>query len=259
MASISRASSPGCRRDAHQALERPAEGFLRLVADRPGDGRHLGGARKYRKFKKPFYCWPFRSATPAPLWSAIISFPHCARASRLPPYGCMRYTGLDIRPRSRDNMGQRSPGFRGLHHNAERLRPTAPYPPTAIHDRDAIFSKAVVQSVRHMGLHVINTPVRTPVANAICERVRGTLRRECLDFVIPLNEKHLNGILKEWVGHYNQGRPHMSLGPGIPGAIRTLPVPRQVHRHRLPHGQSVVDRPILGGLHHDYGLKKRAA
>jgi len=66
-----------------------------------------------------------------------------------------------------------------------------------IHDRDTIFSKAVDQRVSHMGLHVIKTPVRTPVANAICERVIETLRRDCLDFVIPLNERHFYGILKE--------------------------------------------------------------
>lgn len=128
-----------------------------------------------------------------------------------------------------------------------------------IHDRDSIFSKEVDQSVSHMGLHVIKTPVRTPVANAICERMIGTLRRECLDFVIPLNEKHLYTILKEWIGHYNQGRPHMSLGPGIPKLIRTLPVSRQAHRHRLPMGKHVEARPIMGGLHHDYRLEKRVA
>jgi len=127
-----------------------------------------------------------------------------------------------------------------------------------IHDRDAIFSKDVDQGVRHMGLHVIQTPVQTPVANAICERVIGTLRRECLDFVIPLNERHLYGILKEWMTYYNEGRPHMSLGPGIPRPRRTLPVPRQVHRHRIPTGQRVVGRSILGGLHHDYMLAKQA-
>jgi putative transposase len=128
-----------------------------------------------------------------------------------------------------------------------------------IHDRDSIFSKAVDQSVSHMGLHVIKTPVRTPVANSICERVLGTLRRECLGFVIPLNDKHLYSILKEWVGHYNQGRSHMSLGPGIPKPIRTLPVPRQAHQHQLPTGQRVVARPVLGGLHHDYKLESKAA
>ncbi len=66
-----------------------------------------------------------------------------------------------------------------------------------IHDRDSIFSAQVDRGVRHMGLRVIKTPVRTPVANSICERVIGTLRRECLDCVMPLNERHLYGILKE--------------------------------------------------------------
>lgn len=128
-----------------------------------------------------------------------------------------------------------------------------------IHDRDTIFSKAVDQRVSRMGLHVIKTPVRTPVANSICERVIGTLRRECLDFVIPLNDKHLYGILKEWIGHYNQGRPHMSLGPGIPEPPQTLPVPRQVHRHRISTGQRVEARPVVGGLHHEYELMEKAA
>ena len=128
-----------------------------------------------------------------------------------------------------------------------------------IHDRDAIFSKAVDQSVRHMGLHVITTPVRTPVANATCERVIGTMRRECLDFMIPLNEGHLYGILKEWATHYNEGRPHMSLGPGLPQPPSHLPVPLQAHRHRLPTALRVGARPILGGLHHDYRLEQKAA
>jgi len=128
-----------------------------------------------------------------------------------------------------------------------------------IHDRDAIFSKAVDQHVSRMGRHVIKTPVRTPVANSICERVLGTLRRECLDFVIPLDEKHLYGILKEWVAHYNEGRPHMSLGPGIPQSMHDLPAYRQAQRHRLARGQHVVARSVLGGLHHDYRLEKRAA
>jgi transposase InsO family protein len=128
-----------------------------------------------------------------------------------------------------------------------------------IHDRDTIFSKAVDQSVRHMGLHVLKTPARMPVANSICERVFGSLRREHLDLMIPLNERHLYGILKEWVGHYNEGRPHMSLGPGLPKPIRTLPAQRQAHRHRLPTGQRVEARPVLSGLHHEYELQPQAA
>ncbi len=63
-----------------------------------------------------------------------------------------------------------------------------------IHDRDAIFSKQVDQGIRNMGLRVLKTPVRTPVANAIGERVIGTMRRECLDLAIPLGESHLYSI-----------------------------------------------------------------
>jgi putative transposase len=128
-----------------------------------------------------------------------------------------------------------------------------------IHDRDSIFSKQLDQSIRNMGLRVLTTPVRTPVANSICERIIGTLRRECLDFVIPLNERHLHGILKEWMVHYNEGRPHMSLGPGIPQPPASLPAIRQPHRHRLLGHQRVRSRPILGGLHHEYRLEGRAA
>ena len=128
-----------------------------------------------------------------------------------------------------------------------------------IHDRDSIFSNQVDQGVRHMGLRVLKTPVRTPVANAICERVIGTLRRECLDFVIARNECHLFGLLKEWVTHYNEGRPHMSLGPGIPQPRAPLPVSHQVHRHQIPRGQRVVTRSVLNGLHQDYGLENQVA
>jgi transposase InsO family protein len=128
-----------------------------------------------------------------------------------------------------------------------------------IHDRDSIFSKQVDQGVRNIGLRVLKTPVRTPVANAICERVIGTMRRECLDFVIPLNERHLYSILQEWVTHYNEGRPHMSLGPGIPQPRAALPMSCQTHRHQLPIGQRVVTRSVLSGLHQEYGLEKRAA
>ena len=66
-----------------------------------------------------------------------------------------------------------------------------------LHDRDSIFSPALDQRIRHLGLKVLKTPVRTPMANAICERVLGTLRRECLDFVIPFTETHLQRLLQD--------------------------------------------------------------
>jgi putative transposase len=64
-----------------------------------------------------------------------------------------------------------------------------------LHDRDSIFSPEFDQSIRHLGLRVLKTPVRTPQANALCERLLGTLRRECVDFMIPLTENHLRRVL----------------------------------------------------------------
>jgi putative transposase len=66
-----------------------------------------------------------------------------------------------------------------------------------IHDRDAIYAPAVDRAVEAMGLRVVKTPVRTPQANAFCERVIGTMRRECLDWLIPFNERHLRQLLRE--------------------------------------------------------------
>jgi putative transposase len=128
-----------------------------------------------------------------------------------------------------------------------------------LHDRDRIFSQALDQRVRHLGLKSLKTPPRSPQANALCERLLGTLRRECLDFLIPLTENHLRWILREWVPHYNTRRPHMALGPGIPQPPASLPVPLQAHRHRLPEHLSVVSHQILGGLHHVYGLAEQVA
>jgi len=85
-----------------------------------------------------------------------------------------------------------------------------------IHDRDSIYSSELDFALQAMDLRVLKTPFQAPQANAFCERAIGTMRRECLDFLIPLNERHLRGLLKEWVTHYNRGRPHSSLGPGIP-------------------------------------------
>jgi len=128
-----------------------------------------------------------------------------------------------------------------------------------LHDRDSIFSQQLDPCISHLGLRVLKTPRHRPQANALCERLIGTLRRECLDFLIPLSAYHLWRVLQQWVPHYNAGRPHMSLGPGIPQPPRALPVSQQVHRHRLPSYVRVVTRPILGGLYHEYGLVDKAA
>jgi putative transposase len=128
-----------------------------------------------------------------------------------------------------------------------------------IHDRDSIFSQQLDHGIRHLGLRVLTTPVRTPQANALCERLIGTLRQECLDYLIPLSAHHVGHVLTQWVRHYNEGRPHMALGPGIPQPPVGLPAPLQEQRHRLPAHCRVVARPILGGLHHEYRLEEKVA
>ena len=128
-----------------------------------------------------------------------------------------------------------------------------------LHDRDAIFSTGLDASVAHLGLEVIKTPVRSPQANSLCERLIGTLRRECLDWIIPLSEQHLRKTLCAWRAHYNRGRPHSSLGPGLPDQIVNLPVPLQRQRHRFDRSSRVVAHPVLNGLHHEYTLVADAA
>jgi len=127
-----------------------------------------------------------------------------------------------------------------------------------LHDRDQIYSRELDMAVRSMGVDILKTPFRAPQANAYCERLIGTARRECLDYLIPLHEKHLRSILKSWVTHYNRGRPHASLGPGLPEPGVAISA-KGGGAHCLPAGHRVVSKPILGGLHHEYRLERVAA
>jgi putative transposase len=127
-----------------------------------------------------------------------------------------------------------------------------------IHDRDAIFSAEMDQELRKgFGLKVLRTPPQSPRTNVFCERLVGTVRRECLDFLIPVNERHLRRLLREWVGHYNGGRPHSSLGPGVPDryGIRQTKHPFLT----LASKREVTAYSVLGGLYHEYAWKRVAA
>jgi putative transposase len=129
-----------------------------------------------------------------------------------------------------------------------------------IHDRDRIFATRLDDSIRALGVEVLRSPVASPKANSICERVIGTVRRECLDWLIPMSEAHLRSILREWTTHYNQGRPHSALGPGVPDPPTELvEAPKSESRYRLAADALVLVRSILGGLHHEYSLAIAAA
>ncbi|HXA18394.1 MAG TPA: integrase core domain-containing protein [Thermoanaerobaculia bacterium] len=91
-----------------------------------------------------------------------------------------------------------------------------------LHDRDAIFSSSLDETARSFGLSVLKSPPRCPKANASCERLIGTIRRECLDWIIPLGEGHLRAVIREWAAHYNRARPHSALR-SVPSRRRELP------------------------------------
>ena len=109
-----------------------------------------------------------------------------------------------------------------------------------LRDRDAAYGGDFVSRARRVGIEAVLTPVRAPRANAVAERVIGTLRRECLDRLIILNERHLRAILEEFVGYYNAQRPHRTLGLETP-----VPATR-------PSAGPIRSRAVLGGLHHTY-------
>ena len=124
-----------------------------------------------------------------------------------------------------------------------------------LHDRDSIFAASLDESIKRLGLTVLKSPPRSPKTNAICERLIGTIRRECLDWLIPISRTHVRAILTSWADHYNCARPHMSLGPGVPDPPQTLtPTLHRESRHRIGAPLVVCAKSVLGGLHHEYSL-----
>ena len=113
-----------------------------------------------------------------------------------------------------------------------------------IRDRDRNYGGDFVRRARAIGIETVLSPVHAPQANALAERVIGTIRRECLDHLIVLNEGHLRRVLREYLSYYNEARPHRSLALEPPQGPRTLAPSLQVTR--------VVGTPVLGGLHHVY-------
>jgi hypothetical protein len=89
-----------------------------------------------------------------------------------------------------------------------------------------------------------------PKANCYVERLIGSLRRECLDHLLIVSEAHLQKVLDEYSDFFNEARPHQGIGQRRPATSET---PALATRSPLDSG-TVVARPVLGGLHHDYQL-----
>jgi hypothetical protein len=108
--------------------------------------------------------------------------------------------------------------------------------------RDAIYGEAVRRRIKSLGIEEVVTAPRSPWQNPFCERVIGSIRRECLDHVIVMNERHLRQILREYVDYYHTCRTHLSLNKDPPETRTVEP----------PELGTIIAFHRVGGLHHRY-------
>jgi transposase InsO family protein len=113
-----------------------------------------------------------------------------------------------------------------------------------IRDRDAKFTRNVDAVFTSEGITIIKTPVQAPKANAFAERFVGTVRLECLDWLLIVNRRHLEHVLGVFVDHYNGHRPHRSLDLAPPAPTG--------HLSSVGSSRDLKRRDRLGGLIHEY-------
>jgi len=111
-----------------------------------------------------------------------------------------------------------------------------------IRDRDQVYGERFSRQAKTLDIRETVIAPRSPWQNAYAERVIGSIRRECLDHVVVIGERHLREILSKYVNYYNETRTHLSLS-------KDAPEPRSV---QLPSEGRVVQVPRVGGLHHEY-------
>jgi putative transposase len=117
-----------------------------------------------------------------------------------------------------------------------------------IRDRAGQFTGAFDAVFQADGIRILASPPRAPRANAICERMIGTLRRELLDRLLIVNEHHLRQVLTEYLRHYNAARPHRALGQLAPAQAHSRPPEINLAEYRIRRKQ------VLGGLTHEYQI-----
>ena len=113
-----------------------------------------------------------------------------------------------------------------------------------IRDRDSKYTRSFDEVFKTDGARVILTPIRAPKANAVAERFVGTVRRECLDWVMVHGRRHLDRVLRVYAGHYNAERPHRGIELRAPE--------RAVQPEAVDGVPEIRKRDVLGGLIHEY-------
>jgi transposase InsO family protein len=132
---------------------------------------------------------------------------------------------------------------------SQQLREAFPYdavPKYLIFDRGTQFNEEVVDTMKSFGVQPRRTSFRSPWQNGVAERWVGNCRRDLLDHVIVLNERHLKRLMNEYVRYYHEDRTHLALEKGTPAGREAAKVGEAACR--------VISMPRLGGLHHRYDL-----
>jgi len=122
-------------------------------------------------------------------------------------------------------------------------------PKYLLRDRDGIYGEYFQSRVQNMGINEVKTAPQSPWQNPYVERLIGSIRRDCLDHMIVLNEAHLKRILTEYLAYYHEDRTHLGLVKGTPAG-------RSVEEK--PENAKLVAFPRLGGLHHRYEWRDAA-
>jgi len=136
---------------------------------------------------------------------------------------------------------------------AQQRRETFPFesaPGFLIFDRDAIFSAGLTATIRSILMEPTRTSYQSPWQNGVAERLVGTVRRELLDHVIVLNERHLRHPIESFVNYFNEDRTHIRVG-------KDSPCGRPIEQ-RPGATSNVVSLPRVGGLHHRYAWRQVA-
>lgn len=132
----------------------------------------------------------------------------------------------------------------------QQLREAFPWdaaPRFLLRDRDGIYGDDFTRVVHSMGIEQVLTAARSPWQNPYAERLIGSIRRDCLDHVIVLSERHLRTVLRDYIAYYHDSRTYLGLGKDAPNTREVEPLSRG----------AIVEIPEVGGLHHRY--TRRAA
>ena len=131
----------------------------------------------------------------------------------------------------------------------QQLREAFPYdsaPRYLVFDRGTNFNDEVIDTIKSFGIQPKRTSFQSPWQNGVAERFVGSCRRDLLDDVIVLNERHLKRLMNEYIRYYHDDRTHLGLAKETPGG-------REVEANPGPE-RRVIAMPRMGGLHHRYRL-----